>query len=282
MPGTSTHARLAGAQRSCRGSGGARVGPVAYDKDTQQMNEEDKVIPITRGRRSRVRLIVTPGTTSLGFRVQPIERTRPTARGRPASPPQLPGQLVEFRPQSEKGDQNVNIYTIDDHNRVHMLRQGAVPDSGAFASAEDLEQQVSGWPMRRLVEIWNQLPDVTPVRKFTDRKTAVARIWNTVQAMQPAEPAVAPEVPQKRTKRPRTGTRVAERTGSSTATKKAIVLALLRREGGATLEQVMAATGWQAHSVRGFLSGKISKGLGLALESFRRDDQRVYKLPAGQ
>ena len=40
------------------------------------------------------------------------------------------------------------------------------------------------------------------------------------------------------------------------------------------------ASGSQAHSVRGFLSGKLSKQLGLQVASFRRDGQRVYQLPA--
>ncbi len=41
----------------------------------------------------------------------------------------------------------------------------------------------------------------------------------------------------------------------------------------------MEASGWLAHSVRGFLSGKLGKQLGLRLESFRRDGERVYALP---
>jgi hypothetical protein len=51
---------------------------------------------------------------------------------------------------------------------------------------------------------------------------------------------------------------------------------------GAALSVLMKATGWQAHSVRGFLSGKVSRDLGLPLESFRRDGERVYRLPAEQ
>jgi hypothetical protein len=41
--------------------------------------------------------------------------------------------------------------------------------------------------------------------------------------------------------------------------KKAIVLELLRRPKGATLAELMAATGWQAHSIRGFISGTLGK-----------------------
>jgi len=61
--------------------------------------------------------------------------------------------------------------------------------------------------------------------------------------------------------------------------KKATVLALLRRAQGATLGELMKATGWQAHSVRGFLSGAVGKKMGLTVESAKRDDgERLYRL----
>jgi hypothetical protein len=61
--------------------------------------------------------------------------------------------------------------------------------------------------------------------------------------------------------------------------KKAEVLALLKRPDGATLKEIMAATNWQAHSVRGFISGALGKKMGLQVESTRREDgERVYQL----
>jgi hypothetical protein len=47
------------------------------------------------------------------------------------------------------------------------------------------------------------------------------------------------------------------------------VVALLKRSGGATLQHLMRATGWQAHSVRGFISGALGKKLRLKIESFK-------------
>jgi hypothetical protein len=59
------------------------------------------------------------------------------------------------------------------------------------------------------------------------------------------------------------------------------VLTLLQRPGGVTLAAIMKATEWQAHSVRGFLSGTISKRMGLKLTSTRSDaGERVYSVVA--
>jgi hypothetical protein len=56
---------------------------------------------------------------------------------------------------------------------------------------------------------------------------------------------------------------------------------LLRQEGGTTVEAMMAATGWQAHSVRGALSGAIKKGLGLEVISQKTETGRVYRIASG-
>ncbi len=62
-------------------------------------------------------------------------------------------------------------------------------------------------------------------------------------------------------------------------TKAAKVLALLRRPDGSTLKELMKATGWQAHSVRGFLSGAVGKKMGLKLESAKAEDgERSYSI----
>ena len=67
--------------------------------------------------------------------------------------------------------------------------------------------------------------------------------------------------------------------GAREGSKTAAVLALLQRTKGATLAEIMDGTGWQAHSVRGFISGMIGKKMGLKVASARRDDgQRVYSL----
>lgn len=64
-------------------------------------------------------------------------------------------------------------------------------------------------------------------------------------------------------------------------TKADLVLKRLRSPKGATIEALMESTGWQAHSVRGFLSGTVKKKLGLPLVSETgKDDVRRYRIDA--
>ena len=61
--------------------------------------------------------------------------------------------------------------------------------------------------------------------------------------------------------------------------KKAAVLALIQRPKGATLAELMQATAWQAHSVRGFLSGTLRKKMNLKVGSVKREDgEWVYSI----
>lgn len=61
-------------------------------------------------------------------------------------------------------------------------------------------------------------------------------------------------------------------------TKTESVIVLLQRPEGATIKTMMKATGWQSHSVRGFLAGTAIKGRGLKLESEKADGERVYRI----
>jgi hypothetical protein len=60
--------------------------------------------------------------------------------------------------------------------------------------------------------------------------------------------------------------------------KKAEVVVLLHRPEGATIAEVVAATGWQPHTVRGLFSGTLKKKLGLTLSSAREQRGRVYRI----
>jgi hypothetical protein len=170
----------------------------------------------------------------------------------------------------------MRTFAIDsDHNiTVFASAEEAGQQTGAerFHSAEQLAVLAEHWPAGRLVEIWNSLAGVQAVKKFTDRKTGIARIWKAVQSLQPAGAAseakggnnAGPKKPRRHT--------------SSKNTKAAQVVALLKQPSGASLKSLMNATGWQAHSLRGFLSGHLRKKLGLRVKSFQRNGERVYAI----
>jgi hypothetical protein len=68
-------------------------------------------------------------------------------------------------------------------------------------------------------------------------------------------------------------------TGARQGSKTAKVLDLLQHSGGGTLKELMKATGWQAHSVRGFLSGALGKKMGLTVTSTKAEDaERRYSV----
>jgi hypothetical protein len=70
----------------------------------------------------------------------------------------------------------------------------------------------------------------------------------------------------------------AEKSGS----KQSRVLAMLRSPQGATIAAMMRATGWQQHSVRGFLAGVVRRRLQLNLISDKLDGARVYRIRASE
>lgn len=63
-------------------------------------------------------------------------------------------------------------------------------------------------------------------------------------------------------------------------TKQAKLIEMLRTEGGATIEEIMGATGWQSHTVRSAIAGALKKKLGLEVSSEQVEGRgRVYRLP---
>ena len=75
--------------------------------------------------------------------------------------------------------------------------------------------------------------------------------------------------------------KAAKEKGTRDGSMAAKVLDLLKRAEGATLAELMKATAWQAHSVRGFLSGTVSKRLGFAVASAKAESgERSYSVKA--
>ena len=201
------------------------------------------------------------------------------------------------------------VFTIDKENSItaHTVAPAADDSVEAFASRRELAKVVAAWPFARLIETWNTFAgappfeDLKPVKKFTDRKTAVCRIWMAIQKLEaaPAPPSwaaaskaptptrqAAPKPTRKaRTSKTATAAAVAPQARAVASTtlprgvsKHAIVHGMLMRKGGATLQEIMDATGWQQHTCRGFISTLAAK-TGKAITSSRResDNARVYE-----
>ena len=133
-----------------------------------------------------------------------------------------------------------------------------------ITTRREWEAVASAWPLKQLVAIWNGWAGVKPVQRFTSGQIAVERIWRVIAGPEPV--------------RRRSG---AKPERSSTlfreGSKAAQAYALLVRPHGVTLEELERLTGWQRHSIRGFLSSSARKH-GFYLPSFRRAGERVYQM----
>jgi hypothetical protein len=150
--------------------------------------------------------------------------------------------------------------------------------------SSEAELNSSPLGLGQLVDIWNgfagvvPFDDLKPVRKFTDRKTAVARIWRAIQRLAPKATETAATGAQGAQGAPKKA-RSAKDAPAREGTKKARIIELLRAPEGATLAEIQALTGWQPHSIRGFLSGTLAKKLGYKIvRSKRVDDTSAYFL----
>ncbi len=169
-----------------------------------------------------------------------------------------------------KGQTSMQTHFITAEGRLGRLEhpKGKCPaESQIFSSQQELSTILQDWPMRRLVELWNRLPGAPPVRKFENRSIAIARLGRELER-QPVKNGL----PAKNLKPP-TLPRI-----PCAGTKTASILALLQRPEGATLQEVMAVTGWQSHSVRGFISGNLRKKQRFQVLTSKRDGTRVYRI----
>lgn len=102
-----------------------------------------------------------------------------------------------------------------------------------------------------------------PVKQGQAAQSAAPRVKARKAASEPA-----------RKPRPRSAAETHERRDS----KRARIIAMLQTPAGATIEAMTRASGWQQHSVRGFLAGVVRKKLKLKLRSDKIDSQRTYRI----
>ena len=192
------------------------------------------------------------------------------------------------------------LFAIDADNTITAFPAAEQIPEGQqqFASEKELAKLAAEWPIERLVQIWNGFAgvagpfgDLKPVKKFTDRKTAIARIWKAIQKLDGGTPeatttqetaATAPKGAKGAPKKAKATKAARTKKGAAVPrefSKKAIVLEMLRRKEGATLAEIAKATDWQNHSIRGFISGTITKKMGLTVESTKNEQgERHYRV----
>ena len=106
------------------------------------------------------------------------------------------------------------------------------------------------------------------------RKTKPAQPKKTAPAKAAQPKAIAPRKPAAAV--------TVKTTAAAPTGKLGAVVALMRRAEGATVQQMSEATGWQAHSVRGAMSGALKKNHGLTITSEKGDAGRVYRIAGDQ
>jgi integrase/recombinase XerD len=183
-------------------------------------------------------------------------------------------------------------FTIDSDNNItaHAALPAGADESQSFSTAKELAKLTAEWPASRLVDTWNSFAGVAPfdelkpVKKFTDRKTAVARIWAAVARLSPDAAQPAPDVAPAKGKAKKSPTKPAgpaqaqKGATESRSNKKAEVIAMMKRAKGVSLAEIVEATGWQKHTIRGFVSILGSKG-GQKIESSKNTaGERSYRI----
>jgi len=194
----------------------------------------------------------------------------------------------------------MSTFTIDaDHNiTVYDTPEAAAKSAAAlprFSSQAELAQLAAMWPASRWIEVWNSIPGHKPVSKLGPAKKAVARVWAALQPLAKANGTAAPHGKAKKANKAATKPTPARqgakkaKAGKSTnlnkaaaqprdGSKKAEVTALLRRAKGARLSEIQKLTGWQKHTIRGFISLLGSKA-GLKIISALNDSgERSYRI----
>src|SRR5215472_14775454 len=137
----------------------------------------------------------------------------------------------------------MRIYIIG-NDGVALSREAPMTlNEGEIVVASNEELHAAPLSAKQLLALWNALPGVEKRKKVGDRVALIDLLWRAIEALPDPEPQPDENRPSKQT----------------------MVIAMLRRPEGATVDEVASAMGWQHHTVRGVLSGTLKKKLGLTI-----------------
>src|SRR5437588_4939436 len=152
----------------------------------------------------------------------------------------------------------MRIHIIGNDGITLCREPPAAVNEGEIVVASNEELHTARLSGKRLLALWNALPNVEKRKKVGDRDALVDELWSAIETL--------PE-PQSDAKRP---------------SKQDVVIAMLRRPEGVTVDEVASAMRWQRHTVRGLFSGTVKKKLGLTLASATEERGRVYRIAASE
>src|SRR5437879_6203098 len=152
----------------------------------------------------------------------------------------------------------MRIYIIDNDGITLNREPPAAMNEGEIVVASNEELHAAQLSGKRLLALWNALPDVEKRKKVGDRDALIDQLWLAIEALPDPDPPSD-------TKRP---------------SKQEAVIAMLQRPEGATVDEVASVMGWQRHTVRGLFSGTLKKKLDLTLASTQEERGRVYRIAA--
>ena len=149
----------------------------------------------------------------------------------------------------------MRIYIIGNDGITLSREAPAALNEGEIVVASNEELHAAPLSSKQLLTLWNALPGVAKRKKVGDRRALIDQLWSAIEALPDPEPQ--PDVHRR--------------------SKQDGVIAMLRRPEGATVDEVVSATGGQRHTVRGVFSGTLKKKLGLTLAS-AKEQRRVYRI----
>lgn len=192
------------------------------------------------------------------------------------------------------------MFWIDENNSIGTLCLSDL-DEG-FASLGEFTNiaEARKWSKQTVTDVWNgfagtagRFADLKPCKCFKNRPYGLAKIWAAIQRLAPADAASEPEQSttpildagvkvkgkKKAAKKPLTAKQPSKPKGDG-KTKRDEVIRLMSRAKGASTEELLDATGWFGHSLRGFVSTLGSKG-GYTIVSEKDEKRgRVYRIAA--
>jgi hypothetical protein len=163
----------------------------------------------------------------------------------------------------------------------------------AIQSLGEAPAAVESEPIAEEVVPASELPETAPLSEDPATETAPEEVIPEATEPAPATP-VAPQTPDvaaetapaknraTRAKKTPVAKSAADASAPRESSKSSQVIAMLKREGGTTLEEIMAAMNWQKHTTRAMLSagGSLTKNHGLIVTSEKVGEKRIYSIKA--